>query len=61
MRKRNWRKYNTALVQRGRFSFLIDPQWLKQIQPKKPKGTGHPLAFSDQLILILMMIKIHLS
>jgi hypothetical protein len=59
MRKRNWRQYNKALVQRGSLSFLIDPKCFKQLRPKKRKGPGRPLAFSDQLILMLLMIKIH--
>lgn len=59
MRKRNWRQYNKALVQRGSLSFLIDPKSLKNLKPKKRKSPGRPLAFSDQLILILLMIKIH--
>ena len=59
MRKRNWRQYNKALVQRGSLSFLIDPKCFKDLQPKKHKGRGRPIAFSDQLILMLLMVKIH--
>jgi hypothetical protein len=59
MQKRNWRQYNKALVQRGSLSFLIDPKYFKQLRPKRCKGPGRPLAFSDQLILMLLMIKIH--
>ena len=59
MRKRNWRQYNKTLVQRGSLSFLIDPKCLKKLKPKKHKGPGRPLAFPDELILILLMIKIH--
>lgn len=59
MRARNWRQYNKSLVRRGSLSFLIDPKYLKQLKPKKRKGPGRPLAFSDQLILMLLMIKIH--
>ena len=59
MRKRNWRQYNKALVQSGSLSFLIDPKCLKELKPKKRRGPGRPLAFSDQLILMLLMIKIH--
>jgi hypothetical protein len=59
MRKRNWRQYNKALVQRGSISFLIDPKCFRQLKPKRRKGPGRPLAFSDQLILMLLMIKIH--
>jgi transposase len=59
MRKRNWCQYNKALVQRGSLSFLIDPKYLKQLKPKKRKGPGRPLMFSDQLIMMLLTIKIH--
>jgi Transposase DDE domain len=59
MRKRNWRQYNKNLVQRGSLSFLIDPKCLKHLMPKECKSAGRPQAFSDQLILILLMIKIH--
>src|SRR5579862_3655324 len=59
MRARNWRQYNKSLVERGSLSFLIDPKCLKRLKPKKHKGPGRPLAFSDQLILILLLIKVH--
>lgn len=59
MRKRNWCQYNKALVQRGSLSFVIDPKYLKQLKPKKHKGRGRPLAFSDALILMLILVKIH--
>lgn len=60
MLNRNWRNYNKSLVQRGSLTFLIDPKLLKlsEIPPKK-KGMGRPVEFSDQMILILMMVKIH--
>ena len=60
MRKRNWRQYNKNLVQRGSLTFLIDPKIVKNFVPKRQrKKRGRPLMFSDQLILILLMIKIH--
>ncbi len=60
MRKRNWRQYNKALVQRGSLTFLIDPKVIKTLIPKaQKKKRGRPLEFSDQLILILLTIKIH--
>ena len=59
MHARNWRQYNKSLVERGSLSFLIDPKYLKKLKPKKNKGPGRPLAFSDELILMLLMIKIH--
>lgn len=60
MRKRNWREYNKKLVQRGSLTFLIDPKVMKTLAPKaQKKRKGRPLEFSDQLILLLLMIKIH--
>jgi hypothetical protein len=58
MRKRNWREYNKQLVQRGSITFLIDPKLLKEerVKSKKP---GRPLEYSDSLIIMLLMIKIH--
>lgn len=60
MRKRNWREYNKKLVQRGSLTFLVDPKIIKTLEVKaQKKKKGRPLEFSDQLILILLMIKIH--
>lgn len=60
MRKRNWREYNKKLVQRGSLTFLIDPKVVKTLKVKAQKRKkGRPLEFSDQLILMLLMIKIH--
>jgi hypothetical protein len=60
MRKRNWREYNKKLVQRGSLTFLIDPKIIKTLEVKaQKKKKGRPLEFSDQLILMLLMIKIH--
>lgn len=60
MRKRNWREYNKVLVQRGSLTFLIDPKVMKTLIAKtQKKRAGRPLEFSDQLIEVLLMIKIH--
>jgi hypothetical protein len=60
MRKRNWREYNKRLVQRGSLTFLIDPKVVKTLEVKsQKKKKGRPLEFSDQLVLMLLMIKIH--
>jgi hypothetical protein len=60
MRKRNWREYNKKLVQRGSLTFLIDPKVMKTLGPKaQKKRKGRPLEFSGELILLLLMIKIH--
>jgi hypothetical protein len=60
MRKRNWREYNKKLVQRGSLTFLINPKVMKTLAPKaRKKKKGRPLEFSDQLLLLLLIIKIH--
>ena len=60
MRKRNWGEYNKRLVQRGSLTFLIDLKSVKTLEVKVQKRKkGRPLEFSDQLILMLLMIKIH--
>lgn len=60
MRKRNWREFNKKLVQRGSLTFLIDPKVAKTLVVEtQKKKRGRPLEFSDQLILLLLMIKIH--
>ncbi|MCP5470330.1 MAG: transposase [Chlamydiales bacterium] len=56
MRKRNWKMYNRQLVQRGSITFLVDP---KIFRVRKAKGMGRPMLFSDSLILMLMMTKVH--
>lgn len=60
MRKRNWRQYSKKLVQRGSLTFLIDPKVMKTLAPQaQKKRKGRPLEFSNQLVLLLLMIKIH--
>ena len=60
MRKRNWRQYNKALVQRGSLTFLLDPKCLRNINPaERKKSRGRPLEFSNPFIEMLLMIKIH--
>ena len=56
MRKRNWQEYNKQLIQRGSITFLID---LASFKCKKIKWFGRPQQFSDPLIMMLMMTKIH--
>ena len=56
-RKRNWSEYNRKLVQRGSITFLLDP---KVFKPRREKGRmGRPVEFSNQIMLMLMMTKIH--
>jgi hypothetical protein len=59
MQKRNWRKYNRQLVERGSIYFLIDPKLFKQNKKHKClKKRGRPKQFSDEIIQLLLMIKI---
>jgi IS5 family transposase len=58
MQKRTWTEYNRDLVQRGSLTFLIDPKIFK---PQTSNNFGRPKIFSDSLILMLMMVKIHYS
>lgn len=58
--KRNWSQYNQNLVNRGSITFLIDPKILNSTKPKRNKaGRGRPALFSEDLIHILLLTKIH--
>ena len=60
MRERNGSYYNKQLIQRGSLTFLIDPKIFKSLSaPTKQKQKGRPAEFSNSLILLLLMIKIH--
>jgi len=60
MRKRNWSEYNKNLVSRGSLTFFIHPSVIKKLKSKsKSKGAGRPQQFSDDLIRMLILIKIH--
>lgn len=59
MCQRNWSQYNRSLVQRGSLTFFCDPQVLKSLRKAKAKPSklgGRP-AYSDQLIILLLMLK----
>lgn len=59
-RKRDWSKYNRELVLRGSLTFLIDPKWLKEEgRAARKKKLGRPIEFSDTLIMVMLMAKIH--
>ncbi|MGE3953935.1 MAG: IS5 family transposase [Parachlamydiales bacterium] len=58
MGKRNWRQYNQELVNRGSLTFLVDPEVVHP-KLKRERRSGRPLEFSDQLILMLMLMKVH--
>jgi hypothetical protein len=58
MRRRNWKEYNKQLVQRGSLTFLIDHNILNT-KLKCDHKNGRPQEFSDALITMLMMVKVH--
>lgn len=59
MCQRNWRQYNANLIQRGSLSFFCHPSIIREIKKirKKSLKVGRP-PYPNQLILILMMLKI---
>ncbi len=57
MRKRNWSQYNANLVKRGSITFLIDPSVLKIVPELNSRG--RPFLFSQALLQMLFMLKIH--
>lgn len=60
MRERNWSNYNKQLVQRGSLTFLIDPKVFKELKASAAKTkAGRPQEFSNRLIEMLAMIKVH--
>lgn len=59
MCQRNWRQYNASLVQRGSLTFFCDPQVLRALRKSRSvKGTMGRPAYSPQLILILLLLKV---
>ena len=63
MCQRNWSQYNRSLVQRGSLTFFCDPQVIKSLRTAKKKRSklgGRP-AYPDQLIILLIMLKISYS
>lgn len=54
-RIKNWTAYNTGLVNRGNFTFLIEKSLL--VPPQQTGKAGHPLVYSDALILVLAELR----
>ena len=59
MKKRDWSKYNKALVERGNLTFYVDEDILKR--DRKVKTFGRPRQFSHPLIQLLLILKIQYS
>ncbi len=59
MHKRKWSEYNKHLVQQGSISFFIEPKIFRAMRKSRvSKRPGRPLQFSDQLIEMLVVLKI---
>lgn len=61
--KRDWKKYNKQLVNRGKINFWVKPHVFKNWQAKKRKKNGHPYVYGDEIIKAMSYIrfKFHLS
>lgn len=60
MSVRNWKQYNRSLVQRGSLTFFCHPsvaKELRRVQKLRNGKRGRP-RYSDQLVLVLMLLKI---
>jgi len=61
--KRDWKNYNSPLVNRGKINFWIQPQILKNWKPPKEGNPHRPLLYSNALIraMVYIRFKFHLS
>lgn len=61
--KRDWRKYNRGLVNRGKINFWIDPKIVESWNACKDGRACRPRLYSDELIKAMSYIrfKFHLS
>jgi Transposase DDE domain len=61
--KRDWRKYNKDLVNRGKINFWIHPKVLQNWKGKRDGKACRPFLYSDELIKTMSYIrfKFHLS
>lgn len=55
--KRDWSKYNKQLVNRGKINFWVKPRVLQNSMPRRPKKSGHPFVYGDELIKAMSFIR----
>ena len=55
--KRNWRKYNKDLENRGNITIWFSPKAIKAWKAPKTNKFGRPFSFSDAAITTLLMLK----
>lgn len=55
----NWSSYNRSLVQRGNLSVYVSEAMANKafLKPKKDHRNGHPLEYSNDLILLMLTIR----
>jgi hypothetical protein len=57
-RIRNWSEYNKSLIQRGSLTFWIEEDSIKKWESNESTGkAGRPPIFSDEAILMLLVIR----
>jgi Transposase DDE domain len=61
--KRDWKKYNKQLVNRGKINFWVKPEVFKEWKAEKKKKNGPPFVYGDKIIKAMSYIrfKFHLS
>jgi len=61
--KRDWKNYNSQLVNRGKINFWVQPETLKNWKAPKEGKPYRPLLYSDALIraIVYIRFKFHLS
>jgi len=61
-RVHNWKQYNQSLVNRGRLDLMISPEAVKKWKAfRGQKVIGRPLLYSNETVLLLMLLKITYS
>ena len=59
--KRNWKKYNRSLINRGSITFWFSEDILKNWTPEKKKQRGRPQLFSNQAIIAACILRFTFS
>jgi hypothetical protein len=61
--KRDWKKYNKQLINRGKINFWVQPETLENWRAAKEGKAHRPFLYSDTLIkaMIYIRFKFHLS
>jgi hypothetical protein len=55
--KRDWKKYNKELVNRGKINFWVKPEVFKNWKAKKRKKNGRPFEYGNEVIEAMSYIR----